>query len=658
MIIKTLTASYGRLNGERLELQPGLNIITSGNESGKSTWCSFIKNMLYGVSSSAREKGGVKPDKVKFAPWSGRPMEGSMELECALGQLTISRRGKESAPLREVSVTHPGGVKAQGSFSPAPGQTILGISREIFQRTAFIGQGGMAVTSGPELEGRITALIQTGEENASRSQAVDTLRAAARRRRYNKSGRLPEIEREMEELRTRLDTLEQEKASGRRLEEARAAAIARRDSLRETVAASRREHRKHSLETLSAAREQVKIAQEEDSRASKNLEDCSIAAEKGIFGGLDARESRLAAEADLQKYSSAQKQTETIKPKTSLIISVVLAFAALAALLSAAFALPEVSGFWKFIPGILAVLCSAGMIFRYLRLKKLWQEAAAEAEGVLLKYSCQAPEEIRQLLQAHITRLDALDQARAEKAETSAALESVKRQQDKLDAEILQKLDFSSPDKNSPEAMLEQAEAELHLIRERLAQWEGRRDSIGSGEEILQRLEKLTVEHRDLTMQFNALNLAAETLNQAGEELQSRVAPKLSARASELFSALTGGVYESVALDLQLMASARRKNDVTDREASFLSVGALDQLYLAVRLALCELVLPREEKCPIILDDALINFDDERCRLALELLLDLAQDQQIILFSCHSREANIMENVSGVNIVRGGKSNI
>ena len=81
MIIRKLTASFGKFHGDSLELQPGLNVIESGNESGKSTWCAFIGAMLYGVDSSAREKGGVLPVKVKYAPWSGAPMEGAMELD-------------------------------------------------------------------------------------------------------------------------------------------------------------------------------------------------------------------------------------------------------------------------------------------------------------------------------------------------------------------------------------------------------------------------------------------------------------------------------------------------------------------------------------------------------------------------------------------------
>ena len=75
------------------------------------------------------------------------------------------------------------------------------------------------------------------------------------------------------------------------------------------------------------------------------------------------------------------------------------------------------------------------------------------------------------------------------------------------------------------------------------------------------------------------------------------------------------------------------------RDASLLSAGTVDQLYLAVRLAICDLVLPNEDPAPIVLDDALSNFDDARAHAALRWLKDAARNRQILLFACQSREA-------------------
>ena len=72
MQIRHMEANFGRLSHAALDLQPGLNVITAPNESGKSTWCSFIRNMLYGLSTRTR---GALADKNRYAPWDGSAMQ-------------------------------------------------------------------------------------------------------------------------------------------------------------------------------------------------------------------------------------------------------------------------------------------------------------------------------------------------------------------------------------------------------------------------------------------------------------------------------------------------------------------------------------------------------------------------------------------------------
>ena len=92
-------------------------------------------------------------------------------------------------------------------------------------------------------------------------------------------------------------------------------------------------------------------------------------------------------------------------------------------------------------------------------------------------------------------------------------------------------------------------------------------------------------------------------------------------------------------LDKTLRVSAEPAGTGVPRDVGCLSAGAADQLYLAVRLAVCDLVLPSEHAVPIVLDDALASFDDARCAAALDFLRKEAETRQILLFTCHSREA-------------------
>ena len=69
-----------------------------------------------------------------------------------------------------------------------------------------------------------------------------------------------------------------------------------------------------------------------------------------------------------------------------------------------------------------------------------------------------------------------------------------------------------------------------------------------------------------------------------------------------------------------------------------------------MRLAVCDLVLPRENAAPIVLDDALASFDDARCAAALAYLREAARQRQILLFTCHSREAALLRDDPSVSI--------
>ena len=140
------------------------------------------------------------------------------------------------------------------------------------------------------------------------------------------------------------------------------------------------------------------------------------------------------------------------------------------------------------------------------------------------------------------------------------------------------------------------------------------------------------------------------TLAHANTQLQGRFSPALGKRAAEIFDGLTGGAYGGVILDKTLRVSAEPAGTGVPRDVGYLSAGAADQLYLAVRLAVCDLVLPSENAVPIVLDDALSSFDDARCAAALDYLRKEAEKRQILLFTCHSREAAYFQDDPAVSI--------
>lgn len=124
-------------------------------------------------------------------------------------------------------------------------------------------------------------------------------------------------------------------------------------------------------------------------------------------------------------------------------------------------------------------------------------------------------------------------------------------------------------------------------------------------------------------------------LEKARSELQKRFAPRISQKAQEHMEKLTNGRYNRLFLDGDFVLNAGTTEDVTPRPSRWRSDGTIDQLYLALRLAVSQELIP---DAPMILDDALVCFDDTRMKAALELLKEEGSHRQILLFSCQERE--------------------
>lgn len=643
MKIRKMKASFGKLQNDSLELGDGLNIIFAPNESGKSTWCGFIKAMLYGIDSSAREKSGVKPDKVKYAPWSGVPMAGTMEIEYEGKEITLTRQGKANTPMRDFSATLTGTSTRAGIPPTAVGETIIGVTKDVFERSAFISQGKLTVGGSPELEKRVASIVQSGEENISYTEAQEVLRAAIRRRRYNRTGRLPELELEISESREKLIESVREGKKGEDLKKAKRQALERRDELMDKVSEIRQLARRESMEKMSGYRGVIKAAERDYSNLSVELGAAGRELDDGIFGREDPRKCRQRLNIESKKLASIEKDAKS-GGSIPLNIAVLAALVVIAAALAA---------FTFYIPAIAVAALVIVQAMRLVAVAKGLKKAEVDKALILSQYGCGSIEEVERLLLAHEAVYERFTVLMEKQQQAAAELSEAKRKQAEIDSSILQQLDFVEGDNEASQytKLLEQAERDLRNIREEAAVWEGKQSMLPDTDELQRKIAELSEEYERVKLEYDALTLAADILGEAGGEIQHKITPKLSSRTAELFSRMTGSRYDAILLDKELRAAARPAGDSISREASFLSAGTIDQLYLSVRLAICELAFPEDKMCPIILDDALVNFDDERCRYALKLLKELAQERQILLFSCHTREADLAKKLPDVKII-------
>ena len=192
------------------------------------------------------------------------------------------------------------------------------------------------------------------------------------------------------------------------------------------------------------------------------------------------------------------------------------------------------------------------------------------------------------------------------------------------------------PDARELSARLDAVRASLQETRAQLGVRAGRMESAGDPAALAARAEELTGKIGILRREYDALSLARDALGAANAELQTRFSPKLNALAGELAAKMTGSRYDRVLLSQDMTVEARPAGGLVTRPLAALSGGAADQLYLAVRLAICRLALGPD--APLVLDDALVSFDDARMGEALALLRGEARTRQILLFTCQGRE--------------------
>jgi uncharacterized protein YhaN len=201
----------------------------------------------------------------------------------------------------------------------------------------------------------------------------------------------------------------------------------------------------------------------------------------------------------------------------------------------------------------------------------------------------------------------------------------------------------SAPDEltqtlSETETLLTNAAFEQKQNQLRLGQFQGQAEALGQESDLRAKLKQARLRIARLEETYAALEVAQEALRKATSELQRRFAPRIAKRTEELFGKFTAGRYETVRLKEDLSLEVGMQQEIKTHSVQWPSDGTVDQLYLALRLAVAEELTPG---APLVLDDAMVRFDDTRLATALHILSEMAEDKQVILFTCQSREKKL-----------------
>ncbi len=717
MIIYSMTATFGKLSHETLTLKPGLNVIEAPNEWGKSTWCAFLVNMLYGMDTSARTTKNTLADKERYAPWSGAPMTGRIDLNWHGKNITIERRTRGRLLMGEFSAYETDtGLEVKELNSENCGPMLLGVERSVFTRAGFLKLTDLPVTQDDALRRRLNNLVTTGDESGAGDKLQQALKDLKNKCRYNRSGLLPQAEAQRDLLEKQLNELADLTEQSQLLRQEQTVLEQRISDLENHWNALNYAAAQADAEKVQQATAVQEAAQKEVNDLSKfdalpAVCDCDTAIEQGqllqqrLFDLQNTAQDLppLPQEPEVKShyqfvdniivrakkdYTDYCKLTKKRKLRRVLVWITLLAdlLACAGGVAAWYFRLCKNPLYYGILGGGIVLSFVLALVINGVQKKR----QAAAMEELCRRHNDLAPDQwiadaaryvdARNQFQATLAQVmqqrahwdsrneklqeeisgytdgaplaDTLSSWR-QKRNDRTALDDARRKlitaQEHLNtlksiarvAAAPQRPDQLTYTEAETQELLANAQFDLRQLQLKLGQYQGRCESLGQETVLRSQLKAVHRRINQLEDIYSALEHAQRALSAATAELQRKFAPRISKRAQELFQKLTGGRYDRLTLSEDLSLNTSTRDEDTLRNAQWRSDGTADQLYLALRLAVAEELTP---EAPLVLDDALVRFDETRLAAAMDILAETADHKQVILFTCQKREKLALED--------------
>ena len=616
MKILSMTATFGKLDGETIELRPDLDIHSAPNEWGKSTWCAFLSAMLYGIDTRERTTKEQLADKERYLPWTGKPMSGTMRILWKDRDITIQRRARGRVPMGDFMAWETEtGVAVRELTGENCGQMLLGVEKSVFLRTGFLRFSDLPVRQDEELRRRLNSLVTTGDETGDGELLGQKLQELRNRCRHNQTGLIPQCRAELREIQEQLWECQRFQSQ--------------QDALTEQVRGLEGE-----LHALENHRQWLDYADAQTHRESIGKAEQTARAADRLVAALEEKYARIPDKQELEaKLELDRERLDYLrldleeKPSsslpiifTALLAAVLLIFAVLMA--DRGLLLPCV------VAGI-ALLIACGSLASRRRQERIWYNIEQTRRQ-------NKTQELEKSISARENQLGTYGDLQAARENAEAARQQMKALKSiPLPEEEPEMADGLTLTREQTLQAIGDVTGRLARLRLQLGQCRGRMEHLPEPELLQRRLNQTRRRLSELELTQQAIDCALDALETAKTELQRRFAPRIAQRAGYFLGRLTGGVYDRIQIGEDLSVQAARTDETTLRSPQWRSEGTGDQMYLALRLAVWEVLAP---ECPIILDDALIRFDQKRMERALELLKELSEKRQILLFSCQERE--------------------
>ncbi len=175
--------------------------------------------------------------------------------------------------------------------------------------------------------------------------------------------------------------------------------------------------------------------------------------------------------------------------------------------------------------------------------------------------------------------------------------------------------------------------------------------TLGNTENDKKQLEELKSKILNQKDYCESMDIAMSVLADSFVEVRRSFGSVLEKKASDIFKGITGGKYSSMSISKSFEIAVEKADTFGSKEIDYLSSGTADQAYLSLRLAVCELMAQNDDRLPVLLDDALAQYDDSRTKTALEFLNEYSKNGQIIMFTCHNSVLELSKESGAKEII-------
>ena len=588
---------FGKFHDCSIRFEDGLNVIYGKNVAGKSTLHTFIRAMLFGME---RQRGrAARTDQFsRYKPWDLKGgYGGRLRLESGGHVYRLQRDFQNPRDFTIVDETEGRQTEPTRAFMD---RLLCGLNETSYVNTISIGQLKSATDSGmvTELKNYIANMNTTGNMALNITKASAFLKA---QRKELERQQTPEAARTYTTVLGDIRNLERE-----------ISAPEYENHLTEFQ--EKKAQAKAQLDTLQKEKEDLlqKIA-----RGRQVLESSQFTDENSIEA-YEAHGNAVYADYTHAK-NLCEKASRKAAPPLFLALGILLAAGGAALMFSSqsGFRLPSLLLF-------LAALLSVGGGIYFL--------ARNNGNRKDLDYSKKLLQEI---LSRHLGDETVSSEAMNAFSQRMAEFKRLSR------AVLSSQETAANLEKQMEEISIRQSDFGAEIEKQLKSQWELEKklEHLAALKTQAEGLKEIIRENDRISQELAAIDLAQDTMTELSTSIRDSFGLYLNKEASDLINGITGGIYNSMSVDENLNVFMNTKTKLVPMEQ--VSSGTMDQIYLALRLAAARLIQSGPEKMPLIFDDSFVLYDDERLRSALKWLAS-AVDGQIIMFTCHQREAQVL----------------